>query len=347
MKTNSEISKTVIVCMVQNAEEYLSEFLTYHLLLVDHVFLIDHSSRYDLRTLNLPDVTVVRSNHVVQFQSECTNLVIEHFNIKKDFDWLFVLDVDEFLPFSEKSEFSRFLKKQSLKKVLRFRWRNGIPFQPPDKESEASLIDYRSLRFFSKTNPNIKSFVNIARIGSNFVVPTGGHHIAYANKPWFSKISLLRSRSVYRSHSVDLPLYHVVALNKEKFVKKIQHYVDHMQYRTHIIGQGGWIVSEYPTELTNEQWYWYVANFRVTDPSLHVSASPEEFIPVNIFKHIDSVKIRVLKRAIRNLKKVAKHDQSKEEKTYLAQKKDDTEIVENSKWFDINNEFEIVSTVPD
>src|SRR5690606_32093468 len=127
--------RTAIVCMVHNGYEYLSEFLTYHFQLCDHIYLIDHNSHRDLRDLRLDGLTVVRSNQVAQFQSECTNLVIEHFQIKKKYDWLFVLDIDEFLPFSNKKDFHDFLQKHKQGAVLQFYWRNGVPVYEGENEA--------------------------------------------------------------------------------------------------------------------------------------------------------------------------------------------------------------------
>lgn len=345
MMTKSGNYRTTVVCMVHNADQYLSEFLLYHLRLVDHIYLIDHRSRYDLRHLNRPDVTVVRSNQVAQFQSECTNLVLDHFEIRENYDWLFVLDVDEFLPFKERSEFHSFLKSKASHKVIRLYWRNGVPFDAPKGDSSASLIDCNSLRFFRDLSVSIKSFANIQKMKGNFVVPTGAHHIAYRELPWFSKLPRVGG-SIYRSHDTGKPLFHVVAFDMDTFAKKIRHYVKQMDYRAHVKGQGGWAVRDYPTQMSEHEWLQLIANFRVTDSSLHVPANRTDFVDYPLLDHLDPRAVRSLRERIQNLPGIGLPSQSKEEQAYLAQKVYDTDIVQNVAWFAINQNLEIVNQIP-
>ena len=177
MTQKSGKQRTAVVCMVYNGYEYLAEFLTYHLALCDDIFLIDHNSERDLRALQMDRVTIVRSNHEAQFQSECTNIVIEHFGIKQKYDWLFVLDIDEFLPFSSKNTFHDFLNQNKDHYVVQLHWRNGVPFYGEDMTPE-TLIACDSIRFFHKDGKQHKSFVNIAKTKGQFFVPTGAHHIS-------------------------------------------------------------------------------------------------------------------------------------------------------------------------
>lgn len=334
------------MCMVYNADQYLSEFLAYHLTLVDHIFLIDHKSHRDLRGLDLPGLTVVRSNHVAQFQSECTNLVLDHFNIRQEFDWLFVLDVDEFLPFKDKGNFLRFLKSHSSKKILRLRWRNGIPFNNQIENLPTSLIDCASVRFFYKPSVHYKSFVNMAKIGTNFIVPTGAHDIAYAFKPWYLRLPYLRNRTIYQSFPVEKSLFHIVAFNKDDFLQKIQNYIKQMEYREHIKGQGGWLVREYPSNMSDDQWLWYVANFRVSNSNSHQAAKEENFLPIPIFAHLELAEVDLIRKQLDGLTSMKLVEQSREEKMYLEHKEYDTKILENLMWFDIDNDDEIICVLP-
>lgn len=344
MKRNQEKPRIAVVCMVYNGDEYISEFLLYHLMLVDHIFLIDHKSHRDLRDLDLSGVTVVRSNHVAQFQSECTNLVIDHFDIRNQFDWLFVLDIDEFLPFKTKDEFYIFLRKWSRSKVLHFTWQNGVPLFPDEdaKKAAESLVDC-NLHFHKKENATLKVFVNIRKTGQNFYVQTGAHQVAKAKRPIYTKINRLKMALLYKSVPTGMTLFHVVSFDKEKFVEKIQNYIRQMEMRSHVVGQGGWMVRDYPTKLDGEEWLWYVANFRLSDKRLHHRARAEDYEPVAIFDHLSRDEIRKLRQTIRMFPEVEKQPQSELEKKYFIYKTDDTQIQKNLRWFDITAANEIVS----
>lgn len=338
-------SRIAVVCMVYNSCEYLSEFILYYNALADHIFLIDHKSKKDLRNISLPNASVVRSNHLAQFQSECTNKVIEHFDIANKFDWLFVLDIDEFLPFSKRHEIEEFLGRNSRNAVLHFYWKNGTSFHK-DTEKPESLIDCDDIRFFKQDNINTTACVNLARMGGNFLVPTGAHHIWYKSVPWYFRIPKLTRRSNVRSRPTGVPLYHILAFDRDHFVRKIKNYVDQIEYRSHVKGQGGWLVFDYPSEFDNEQWLWYIANFRVRDPLKHCSANLTDFERVSIFDAIDRAQCLQLRAAIKRLPAVEIPIQSQEEKAYLSFKSDDTAIAENVKWFHIDDSNEILCVDP-
>jgi len=332
--------------MVYNGYEYLAEFILYHLNLCDHIYLIDHNSERDLRGLNMERVTCVRSRHEAQFQSECTNLVIEHFEIKKKYDWLFVLDIDEFIPFKKKDDFLAFLQHHKNKPVIQFQWRNGVPFYDNETESPKSLIECDSIRFFHKDSPNCKTAVNIKKTKGRFLVPTGAHNIAI-DYTGTIKPSFLCRKKIYISPPNNVPLLHIVAFNKDAFIKKIKVYVDQMKYREHVKGQGGWVVRDYPDELSHDEWLWYIANFRVQDPNLFYECKKEYFIEEPVFSHLKEADVNALREKILACTTIEKRSALEEEKAYLAHKKDDRDILGNVLWFSIDENHEIISVTPD
>lgn len=346
MSNNSTQLKTAVVCMVYNSYEYLSEFLTYYLGLCDHIYIIDHNSERDLRDLKIDRVTFIRSNHEAQFQSECTNTVIEHFGIKNKYDWLFVLDIDEFLPFSDKASFQNFLKKHNKDNVVQLHWRNGVPFYDDKQGAPPSLIDCDSIRFFHLKGRQHKSFVNIKKTKGAFFVPTGSHHISRHLPYWQEKLPIIRNRKIYKAAISDLTLYHIVAFNKDAFIKKIKNYVEQMKYREHIVGQGGWMVRDYPDDFSGDEWLWYIGNFRVSEKDQQYPVSRDDFVETSVFAHLDRSQVIALRDKVLSCRQMVKQKASGDEKKYLEYKKDDRHIAENIKWFSINPENEIVTVVP-
>lgn len=338
--------KVAIVCMVYNGTEYISEFLLHNRILADHVYMIDHNSATDLRHLQMDGVTVLRTNHEAQFQSEVTNAAIEHFKIKENYDWLFVLDIDEFLPFTTRADFHAFLNAHQNDRVIQFHWRNGVPFYDEEKGVPESLINCTSLRFFHKPSINFKSGVNIKRTRGQFFVPTGAHHINEILPSWLRHLPFAKKYKIYTPYITEKPLYHVVAFNKSAFLKKIKNYVEQMKYREHIKGQGGWVVRDYPTELSGDQWLWYIANFRVSDPKKLCDMNPEDFLEEQIFTHLNAAEVVALRTQILSGPKTEKKPADAAEKAYLAYKKDDRNVMENIQWFQITPTGEIVTIIP-
>ena len=338
--------KTAIVCMVNDSQEYLSEFIFYHLNLVDHIFLIDHNSERDLRNLSIQNITFIRSNQKAQFQSECTNIVIEHFDIKKKFDWLFVLDIDEFLPFTDRLVFQSFLNKHHNEHTIQFFWKNGVPFHKNQRKLPSGLIDCCSIRFFSKNSINSKTFVNIKKVNGDFFVPTGAHRIDYMIRGFFSFNFFRRRYKSYPSFSCELPLFHIVAFDKNSFVKKIKRYVEQMKYREHIKGQGGWVVRNYPQSFEGETWLWYIANFRVTNSDNFFEVKPQYFEEKSIFEHLQRDKIIALRKKILSLPRIHKIPATENEKKYISQKIDDGDIFLNLQWFTIDDNNEVRISIP-
>ena len=120
------IQTSCIICQFSDSPIYLPAFLAYHLRIVDHVFLIDHNSSKDYRSLTCDRVTVFRST-ISTFRSDINiNALLNVINSKNKFDWIFVLDIDEFLPFQNKKQIHQFLCKYRYAQCISFRWRNGI-----------------------------------------------------------------------------------------------------------------------------------------------------------------------------------------------------------------------------
>lgn len=338
--------KTAVVCMVYNGYEYLSEFLSHYDILCDHLYMIDHNSQIDLRHLKAENITVVRTNHEAQFQSEATNTVIETFGLKQKYDWIFVVDIDEFLPFTTREAFHTFLTKHNKTPVIQFHWSNGVPFYDESLGIPTSLIDCQSIRFFHKKSVHFKTFVNTKRTKGRFYVPTGAHHISYILPWWRRFIPFLQKYKNYKPFITDLPLLHIVAFNKTAFLKKIKNYVEQMKYREHIKGQGGWVVRDYPTELSGDEWLWYIANFRVSNPDQFFEMKTEYFLENPVFAHLSPAKVTTLREKILSGPKTEKKPASESEKEYLEYKKDDRDVMGNIQWFKITPDNELITRIP-
>lgn len=336
--------KIAVICMAYNAHHYVCEFLLHHAKLADQVYLIDHKSDYDLRLVDVPGVTVLRSNHVAQFQSECVNLVLDEFRMREEYDWLFVLDVDEFLPFSTRTEFEDWLALYSDHPVVHFKWRNGVPLFDDNHcaQDAKSLID-APLYFFKNHCHNIKSFVNARVIGQTFFFLTGAHHIS---KPYRRVVDRLVNQGkpkIFNSVEADKTLNHVVAFDKDQFMRKIANYVEQMDMRSHVVGQGGWSVRDYLSDVNEDNWLWFIANFRITNPELYQDATKEDFVAEPIFASLNRDDVVRLREAVNSLPTVSPPQSTIAEKAYLEQKTNDTHVQANTRYFRLTDSNEIIS----
>lgn len=172
--------KIVVLVMTYEPYRYFSEFIIHNKNLVDHIYVIDHRSSKKFSTLHIEGVTFVESNQVCQFQSEVTNVLIRDFRLYEKYDWIFVLDIDEFLPFNRKIDLRDFLVRHESERVIAFNWRNGVGIYPTnDKEVKPydSLINVSPLFVSNYINPTIKVAVNCNRLKYPFYFRTGAHEI--------------------------------------------------------------------------------------------------------------------------------------------------------------------------
>lgn len=339
--------KTAIVAMVRDGEDYLPEFLTHHLALVDDIFLIDHLSFRDLRQLDLDRVHAFRSNQRAQYQSECTNIVIEHCSIRQNYDWLFVLDIDEFLPFFSRDEIQQYLILHRSKKAVLFHWLNGVPFDDLKESTFSGLTHSGDIRFFDKPSHNYKTFVNIKATKGMFWIPTGSHHIGRRKSKLQTAMSLFTKKQNFTPYvEKQLKLFHILATSKKHFVQKIANYVDQFQYRRHVIGQGGWHVENYSTDPTEEQFLWYVANFRISNPDKFFEAKKKNFKKFDLFNGLNRDELLKVRAKIEKLciRPIAAPPPFEHE--YQTQKIDDHAIEDNLQWFAVSNAGEIINKRP-
>jgi Glycosyl transferase family 2 len=325
--------KIAIVVMAYNPYQFFSEFIIHNKNLVDHVYVIDHRSGKKLSSLDIQGVTFIESNQVAQFQSEVTNALIRDFKLHNKYDWIFVLDIDEFLPFNCKSDLYQFLHKFKNDKVLAFNWRNGVGVYPTVDakiQPEDSLIDVSPLLISDHTNPNIKVAVNCTQLNYPFYFRTGAHEVIQPREilSKFSNKNEYKSIKPAKQHHF---LYHIVSYDRESFYKKIQNYVNQMEMRKHVKGQGGWMVSEYLTDFDDSTWLDIIQNFRVSNKALIMNNVSESiFSRIDLFGHL-SLKVQSLDQKLLL-------NSNEAEQRYIRNKSLDTDLTKNLQSFIVKTE---------
>ena len=283
-ENNSQTS--CIICQFNNSPIYLPAFLAYHLRIVDHVFLIDHNSTKDYRCLSCDRVTVFRST-ISTFRLDINiNALLNFINAENKYDWIFVLDIDEFLPFQNKNQIHQFLFKYRYAQCISFRWRNGIL-----KDGHCnSRIESDSIIDFQLSNSKVKKLgYNTGAIrnwsGKNLYVTDGNHRaifFAYGNR--------LLGKLLIKKMEVEEPLFHIPFLTFNRLSSKLD--LHQHKFKQKILDRTDKLTKKYGPEWFNsridlDDIYWLVANYRM-QTSDFVDASREDFEPIQLFRNTET-----------------------------------------------------------
>ena len=310
----NNIQTSCIICQFNDSPIYLPAFLAYHLRIVDHVFLIDHNSSKDYRCLSCDRVTVFRSTISTYRLDININALLNVINTENKFDWIFVLDIDEFLPFQNKKQIHQFLCKYRYAKCISFRWRNGI-FKDGDNASRIesdSIIDFQLRKSkVKKLGYNTGAIRNWS--GENLHVAHGNHSaifFAYGNR--------LLGKLLVRKIQVEEPLFHIPFLTFDRLSSKLE--LHQHKFKAKILKSTDRLSKIYGPDWYNsridmDDIYWLVANYR-TQTSDFVDASRKDFEPIQLFRNIET-ELNHWERLIGQCKEGVVVSESVEERNFI------------------------------
>ncbi len=316
-----------IICMVKDGDKYLADFITYHLKLIDKIWFIDHNSKNSIRRFESEKIRVFDFNFNAQFQGEAVTLLSRYIRKKYKKGFLFILDIDEFLPFKDPNEVKSFVNRFKNKRVVGFNWLNGFCFNK-EKNDLLNLSQYDQIFFTSNINPNQKVAVNMARISCNFAIGTGGHCSSDKKYLFRKKIN---------PYFCGLTLYHILASSKNDLFIKIERYINQMQFRQNVKGIGGWSVRKY-VENKNMDFLNLIAYYRSNVIYENFDGKDQfRLFELDIFKNIRNTKDhKKYKKISKIFLKNRKLGIIPEEHQYIDFKKNDNYIDKNIKWFLLN-----------
>lgn len=261
-----------IVVQSKNSFDYLSLFLAHHERLVDRIVVIDHNSDRDLRDLHSSKIEVHRLDVAAYLQVHSLNFFLHSvLQVTRQSGMLFVLDVDEFLPFGSRTELDAVMAAHRDDAVVSFQWRNGYA------EGPNQLVDPSGIRFCRERTPTLKLAYNLDRLGLFF--PLGGNH----------KVKFPRAFWRWKAPTVGvvdtgLGLLHLPFVGVDGLRQKVRenpsHEFEHKiseNYR--LIGldeDKPWGLDAVPDELLLQ----LIANYRTNVPEGRLRGAPEDFEPV-------------------------------------------------------------------
>ena len=271
--------KAALLCQFKDPEEYFASFHAHHARIFDWIFYIDHGSKKDYRTINLKNTQIYRTD-IRNFTKDLFHSRVIQ-DIRKDFDldFLFILDIDEFLPQTKKSSFHDFLDGYLASAVGTLFWKNGCPL------NMARLSDGPPILAQKKPGSTKKLFYNLRRLGCFF--PKEGNHNAE-----YSFLGQTRVQIRPRRNKEPQDLIHLPIISKAQLDQKLHEFPDD-DFRAKIEIPHDCDVFDLPFDVALN----VVANYR-SEESMHYDMQDFETISiledlVSEMHHIDD-KIRDL-----------------------------------------------------
>jgi hypothetical protein len=317
-RSDTSSIKSHLLVLVRNGVGFLPEFLCHHLRLFDKIHVIDHNSDFDLGVLNSDRVTVYRANIATYFQEEFINVLLEKVLKEEVADWIFILDVDEFLPFFSRTEFNTFLESYSSRKVIELSWRNGLPLDHLTQDDKKGVGNSKELLFHKDLSSTKKCAVNVGRMGRNVYIPRSNHRVQH-KRNFFGFMPKYFVR--VRGHDTGREIYHIVSSSLEDFGSKIQRFKDVRQKFMGVKGHGGSLILEYPDTYSIEDWLSFTANYRSGDPK-HISRPGlSDFVHVDLFSSLDHSEIAATRTKLLSHPVASRSDATDEEQSVIDEKK--------------------------
>ena len=125
--------RTAVLAMVKNEADIIRLFAGHALALFDEIVIVDHRSDDGTAEFltklasSFAQVTLLHLEEPSYIQSVAMTHVVRDMSVLREVDWVFFLDADEFLPFTDRVQFHTALTGVSRCPVIAMHWQNLIP----------------------------------------------------------------------------------------------------------------------------------------------------------------------------------------------------------------------------
>lgn len=271
--------KICIITQVQNSFEYIPAWLAYHSRLADHIYLIDHNSDKDLRGLSNDNISVFRSNMNTYTLDTNINSLMAHKKLQGKYDWVFILDIDEFLPFGSRDEAHSFCHKFRWCSCVSMYWRNGYAKQEQSKLKGNTAFDFQEQK--AKT----RKLIYNTKLRNHFWIGHGNHAAQF---PIFG-IPFLNLRPLVKKS--PLPLFHLPFINIPTLIEKLENFPTknfknkiyrHAQHLEKKYGPNWYIAS-----ISHLEKLWLVTNYRVVKAKDIINENDLRFETIMLLNGLD------------------------------------------------------------
>lgn len=206
--------KVGLLCQFKDPEPYFAAFHAHHERLVDRIIYIDHGSRLEWSELELAKTKFIACD-ISNFIKDITySKVINQSGLIGGLDFLFILDVDEFLPFETSAALYTFLNSYVNYGTGTLNWINGYPDQLQSLQMSPSLWVQET------PSPTKKLFYNLNRVKS-FLPKEGNHNADYPLLgQTFFQLRPKRNKAVAR-------LIHLPIISNDQMSQKLTQFPKH------------------------------------------------------------------------------------------------------------------------
>lgn len=211
-----------LMCQFKDPEPYFAAFHAHHERLVDKIIYIDHGSQLEFSKLELAKTNFIACD-IRNFAKDVTYAkVINQSKLLVGIDFLFILDIDEFLPFATQTTLHTFLRSYVKYGAGTLNWVNGYPDQLKRLELAPKLWVQE------KPSSTKKLFYNLNRLRT-FLPKEGNHNADY---PLLGQ-SFVQLRP--RRNKTVAPLIHLPIISNNQMTQKLnqfpkQDFGDKLQY---------------------------------------------------------------------------------------------------------------------
>ncbi len=269
--------KNILICQVKNSFEYIPLFLAHNEKLFDEIHIIDQCSNINLRDLNGKNLSIhfYKTDYIFFNAMIGVNAILEFKNIRSQSNFTFVLDIDEFLPFSSKENFHKFLNEYKNNDAIKFQWRNGLNFS----EKEEKLNSHSDIRFFNLKS-SVRKLAYNAKKTPHFLPYHGNHHAKFH----FFKFAIFKKKPTIKDSSV--PLLHIPFSSKENLLEKVNSF-DKVEFFEKIINRSPSTKEIYNRINNNTQTQddlcFFAANYRTIGREKIIETNVNNFEKTNLF----------------------------------------------------------------
>ena len=240
-----------LLCQFKGPEPYFAAFHAHHERLVHRIIYIDHGSRLEFSSLELAKTKFIACD-ISNFVKDVTySKIINQSGLLTDLDFLFILDVDEFLPMETQEALHTFLQPYINYGTGTLNSVNGYP------DRLKSLQMSPSLWVQETPSPTKKLFYNLKKL--NYFLPKEGNH--NADYPLLGQ-TFLQLRP--RRNKTPAPLIHLPIISNDQMSQKLtefprQDFGDKLQS----LGESGGF-PQLPKEVAG-----LVSDYRERSPRAH------------------------------------------------------------------------------
>lgn len=202
--------KIALVCIAKNEDNYIEEWINYHLKLgFNKIFIYENDWRCNIDNENI--VKIPHDGHAKQYSAY--NHFIQNYN--KEYDWAAFFDVDEYLVLHKHKTIKSFIKKYGVKSSIAINW---VLFG--DNNIKEVNNNYNIISRFTKRQDEVNIHIKVISKLRNDIVFNLPHN---TNREWIDTCGNIGRGPFNRNCNIDVAqLNHYFCKTYPEFIEKVK-----------------------------------------------------------------------------------------------------------------------------